>query len=373
MGEVLRMEKVRASRLLDKGAEDRFDQFARLAGTALDMPMALVSIVGDDRQLFKGREGVDLYDTPRGDAFCNYAITDPSGLFEITDTLRDPRFVQNPLVLGEPHIRYYAGQPIVVDGQALGTICVMDRKTRPPLDGRGRRTLEQIAVMIAKEIGDVRAADQLTIINRELRHRMGNIYALVNSIVSLLGRNVDDKDLLVERIRNKITRLGQTQTLLAQSDWSGVGMAALANHALAPFFVKDQPHRIVVQNTPDIAVAPRAAFLLTLMLAELATNATKYGALAQQDGTINLRWYTRSDQPGRTILEWEEDCGAGRFSPELIEQMEKGRKGFGSDILLKIVPADLRAELRREMRPSGLFYQLSADNERIVDPLRENR
>ena len=370
VAEILRLARVRASGLLDSGSEERFDHFAELAGIALDMPVALVSIVGEDEQLFKGRRGIDICSSPRGDAFCNHAIETPSRLFEVTDTLKDSRFATNPMVLGEPYIRYYAGQPIVVDGHALGTLCVIDRKTRPPLDQRGRSTLEYLATMIAREIHQGRAADQLAIINRELRHRMGNIYALVNSIVSLLGRNVDDKDVLVERIRTKITRLGQTQSLLAASDWRGVGMSALAQQAVAPFVIRDRPERLVVQETGDFAVAPRAAFLLTLMLAELATNASKHGALAETDGTVHIRWYTRSDKPNRTILEWEEHCGHERFDADAIKALETGRKGFGSEILNKIVPADLRAELISELRPEGFFYQIAAEDERICDRFR---
>ncbi len=371
MGELLRLARVRASGLLDSGPEQRFDNFAQMASIALDMPIGLVSIVGEDEQFFKGRNGIDVCQTRRSDAFCNHAIENPSELFEIPDTLADPRFATNPLVLGEPHIRYYAGVPVVVDDHALGTVCVIDRKTRPPLDERGRNTLEHLAKMVSQEIQKGRAADQLTIINRELRHRMGNIYALVNSIVSLLGRSVDDKDELVERIRKKVTRLGQTQSLLAESDWSGVGMVALARQSLAAFMVNDQPQRLVIQDTGDFPIAPRAAFLLTLMLAELATNASKHGALAR-NGNVHVRWYERSDLADRLIFEWEEDVGEECFSLAHIEAMATGRKGFGSEILNKIVPADMRADLISELRPRGYFYRLAITKGRIVDELRRN-
>jgi diguanylate cyclase (GGDEF)-like protein len=109
------------------------------------MPIGLISLVDADRQWFKARIGLDLGETPRDDAFCAHAILAPDGVLVVEDTTNDPRFADNPLVLGEPGIRFYAGAPILAEnGQPLGTLCVCDRTPRS-LDAAGRRALAQLA------------------------------------------------------------------------------------------------------------------------------------------------------------------------------------------------------------------------------------
>ena len=94
-----------------------------------DTPIALISLVDDRRQWFKSRVGLDVSETPR-DIFCTYTITGEQ-IFEVPDALQDPRFRDNPLVQGDPHIRFYAGTPLTSpDGHNLGTLCVIDRKPR---------------------------------------------------------------------------------------------------------------------------------------------------------------------------------------------------------------------------------------------------
>lgn len=101
-------------------------RFTRIARTLAGFPVAAVSLVGANLQLFRGSSGDWVRETPRAVAFCAHAILEPDHLY-IPDARQDPRFADNPLVTGEPQIRFYAGFPLFIqDGLALGTLCLID-------------------------------------------------------------------------------------------------------------------------------------------------------------------------------------------------------------------------------------------------------
>jgi PAS domain S-box-containing protein len=137
--------------LLDTPSEPLFDAFTRLASALCAAPMSLITLIDTDRQWFKSAVGIELRETPREIAFCAHTILG-EGIFEVGDASADPRFADNPLVTGEPHIRFYAGVPLRSrEGDAIGTICVLDRharaltpEQRTSLDAIGDAVMEQL-------------------------------------------------------------------------------------------------------------------------------------------------------------------------------------------------------------------------------------
>lgn len=125
-----RLAALRKLAILDTPPEERFDRITRIAAALAEVPMALVTLVDQDRQWFKSCLGTALTETPREMAFCAYTILDRKPMVVI-DTLEDDRFADNPLVVGGPRIRFYAGFPVFHDdGSCLGTLCLIDTRPR---------------------------------------------------------------------------------------------------------------------------------------------------------------------------------------------------------------------------------------------------
>lgn len=161
--EVARLLALRALNLLDSAPEERFDHVTRLAQRMFNVPTALVTLVDGDRVWVKSRQGFDGTEGSREASFCGHAILNHA-IMSVPDTSNDARFVDNPFVLGDPNIRFYAGCPIAEpSGHLIGTLCLIDSKTRS-MSADDEANLRDLADIIEQEIASQNLAsiDTLT-------------------------------------------------------------------------------------------------------------------------------------------------------------------------------------------------------------------
>ena len=161
--EQYRLGYLQSLNLLDTRPEERFDRITRIASHLFHVPVCLVSLVDSDRQWFKSRVGLQAEQTGRNISFCGHAILQDDALV-IEDATKDPRFLDNPLVRGEPDIRFYAGYPLKPDGvHKIGTLCLIDSQ---PLNFTDLETglLRDLAVLVEREIhlASIASLDELT-------------------------------------------------------------------------------------------------------------------------------------------------------------------------------------------------------------------
>jgi hypothetical protein len=126
-----RLEELNSYQILDTPPETELDELAEIASLICNVPISLITLVEKDRQWFKANRGLDRTETKREDSFCQHALNKPKELFIVEDSLKHPLFKNNPLVTGNPNIRFYAGAPLETpNGNVLGTLCVIDNKPR---------------------------------------------------------------------------------------------------------------------------------------------------------------------------------------------------------------------------------------------------
>jgi diguanylate cyclase (GGDEF)-like protein len=220
--EARRLTALHATRLLGSAPEEAFDRITRMAARLLNAPTALVSLVDKDIQWFKSRCGFEPTETRRDISFCGHAILDQEPLV-VGDATQDPRFCNNPLVLGDPHVRFYAGVPLYsVDRMPIGTLCVLDVVPRQ-LSPDELDLMRDLARMVEQLIHHRQLATAAQALyshvlenaaNPELSAAAGQVEFLLNHDV-LTG--LSNRQALVRSIGNSLAgwRDQGTQTLLA--------------------------------------------------------------------------------------------------------------------------------------------------------------
>ena len=328
--------------ILDTPREEDFDDLAKIASDVCGTPIAVVNLVDTARQFFKAEVGLGVRETPLETSFCGHAIL-VEDMMILPDATKDPRFVGNPLVTGEPGLRFYAGALLKTkDGIPLGTICVLDVRPRQLDDHQistlkllARQAMTQIELRRSLAQKDIALADARKLerqyreavrrqrdIAREMAHRMKNTLAMVQAIVSQTFRQAGSVEESQTAISERLAALGRAQNALISPDSDEVDILAVVEGALSPHRTGES--RFTIEG-PSLVLCSQQAIGLSLGLHELATNAAKYGAFSNADGHVLLRWSAGED----FVFEWLESGG-----PPVAAMT---RSGFGSRLLERIV------------------------------------
>lgn len=253
--------------ILDAPREEEFEDVTRLVARLCDAPIAVITLVDRERQWFVAEVGLGVRETPRDVSICSHAILQP-GLFIVPDTLLDERFVNNPLVTGEPHLRFYAGALLKTrEGQALGTLCVLDYRPRE-LTETQKEALQVLAEQVMKQI-ELRwlLREQANVLaeKEQARAMLASAYTHEKQIAETLQRsllrNIPNHQFLgleVEPLYEAAWdeadvggdfydafALSETQVALVIGDVAGKGLAAAARTAEVKYalraFVQEHP------------------------------------------------------------------------------------------------------------------------------------
>jgi two-component sensor histidine kinase len=196
-----------------------------------------------------------------------------------------------------------------------------------------------------RDIGKLKRAEaQQQMLTRELEHRMKNTMAMVGAIASQTFRTAATKEDARTIFDARLAALNQAHDILTQSSWTSASMPTVIAGALAPHRTGEKRIRV---SGPEVELTAKQALSLALALHELATNATKYGALSVPDGTITIDWacHTGSDGPALGFV-WRESGGPVVAPPT--------RRGFGSRLIEGTLSADFGSSVKIEFLPEGL-------------------
>lgn len=321
--------------VLDSEDEKAFDELTELASHICQTPISLISLIDTDRQWFKSRVGIDAQETPREQAFCAHAILQP-GLFEVPDALKDVRFADNPLVQGDPDIRFYAGAPLVTSkGLPIGTLCVID-KTAKTLSLQQKRALEILANQVMgqlelrlnyKKLQQASEERQkiFSVIGHDLRSPFNGILGLSQLLYEKasdmsheqtkdMAGHIYGSSLQVFQIIDELMQWTQQRLGRIVSNVEPCSLMKAVNDTLG--LLKDaitlKQLACDVNIEPHIDVLADGAILKTI-LRNLLNNAIKY---SNEGGMIRIDAQVESDHMSISI----EDQGSG-VSPHVIEQL----------------------------------------------------
>ncbi|MDO9316552.1 MAG: ATP-binding protein [Burkholderiaceae bacterium] len=272
--------------ILDSEPEASFDGLTQAARLLTGCPIALVSLLDEHRQWFKSKQGLTACETPIAWSFCVHAARQED-LFEVEDARADVRFATNPLVTGEPHIRFYAGVPLKLDGVSLGTLCVIDNRPRR-LSSEVRLALEGLARAVEGLIAAQQAARLRSEVLSRVSHELRTPLNAVVGFAQLLMRDPQDVTLYATHIHragthllalvNDMLNLARLETGRTDAESQPVSTAHVMQRCLD--LLKPDAHRqdvsLFAVTGPEAEVVMADQRGLTQALLNLAGNALKF-------------------------------------------------------------------------------------------------
>lgn len=288
-----RLSALRSYGILDTPREAEFDDIVSVVSAVCNAPISVINLIDDGRQWFKAETGLGVRETPIDSSLCAHAILQP-GLFIVPDTTLDPRFHDNPLVTGDPHLRFYAGALLETpDGLSLGTVCVLDYTPRI-LDDTQKALLRVMASQVMKTLelrklieteraGRLQAeqvARENQVLAREGDHRVMNSLQLVQSVLSLQMRSATNAETrtLLESARNRVLAIASVhKELHLGGSLEDIEIGAFLQR-LCDSLKETAPAQVTAVHLAADVLMMRSdlASTIGLLVAELVTNSFKY-------------------------------------------------------------------------------------------------
>ncbi|HUF56223.1 MAG TPA: histidine kinase dimerization/phosphoacceptor domain -containing protein, partial [Thermohalobaculum sp.] len=289
--------------------------------------------------------GLGVRETPLDASICAHAILQP-GLFEVPDTLEDRRFRDNPLCIGDPHLRFYTGALLETEeGQPLGTLCVLDTRPRR-LNDLQKQALGVLSRQVMTQLELRRALQNAELMMQETVHRVKNSLAMVSGLLNLQARRAgsDEVRAEVEMARDRVAAVANLhEHLHLASDLSSVEMPAFLRRLLGGLERTAGARVRLVNAVEPVTIDPRRAAIVGVLVNELVTNALRHAFPDGRAGTVTVG-LARSGEGGFRLV--VEDDGVG------MPADGAGRRGLGS-MLLDRMAGQLRATLHRERLAPG--------------------
>lgn len=232
--EARRLAALHSYNLLDTLPEQELDDITRLTSSICQMPISLITLIDSERQWYKSQHGVEGSETPRELAFCNHTIQNPGEIMIVPDALQDDRFKNNPYTLGDPHVIFYAGVPLVNgDGYALGSLCVMDDKPNT-LTETQLLTLKALARQVVGNFELRRANQELEEKRRRLQEAYEDIDAFARVVAHDLKGPCTNIYLISELLSRTAGKMGSTdlQDRLKMLSDSSLSMSRMVDDIL---------------------------------------------------------------------------------------------------------------------------------------------
>ena len=274
--ERVRLEALRSYKILDTEPEKAFDDLVLLASQICEAPVALISLVDENRQWFKSRVGISVAETSRKVSFCAHAIQRHE-VMEVPDALEDERFRDNPLVVGEPHIRFYTGAPLITaEGHGLGTLCVVDYRPR-------RLSSDQ------KEA--LQALQRQAVAQLELRRNLRELEAALAE----RDRAERGRERLIEDLRTALANVKKLAGLIPASSSCLLDVTVPADLRQVPT-IRDG----VMQIVRDKHCAAGHEIEVEVALQEALVNAIKHGC--RNDASQHVQCCVTCDANGEVLI-----------------------------------------------------------------------
>lgn len=361
-----RLSALRSYDILDTPREAEFDDIVRVVSEICKAPISVINLIDDGRQWFKAEVGLGVRETPIDSSLCAHAILQP-GLFVVPDTLLDARFNDNPLVVGDPHLRFYAGALLETsEGMPLGTICVLDYAPRELTETQKSllkvmaaqimKTLE-LRKMVSHERKERKRAERLAqeneVLAREGDHRVMNSLQLVQSVISLQIRDAKSSEAKQQlaSVRSRVLAIASVHKELHLG-------GSLEDVEISSFLrrICDELKHTAPASITDVRLSAdtmmmRSAFAssIGLIVAELVTNSFKYAYMDGQSGIVDVS-LQKSDNGWSLEVA---DNGAGLPPGFDVTQS----KGVGMRVVNALV-SRMNAKLRTNSNPGRTSFRI---------------